>query len=90
MVSNNNYNKEKYSIYREEYYSDCDNDAIMRHRHEKMPRPDCFWVMCSISIGFKTHAFTKITYKGGMFYPKNLGVFDIDDEREDIFYSILN
>lgn len=54
-----------------------------------MPQPDCLWVMCSISIGFKTHAFTKITFKDGIFYHENMGVFDIGDEPEDIFESIL-
>ena len=55
-----------------------------------MPQPDCLWVMCSISIGFKTHAFTKITFKDGIFYHENMGVFDPGDEPEEIFESILN
>ena len=54
-----------------------------------MPQSDCLWVMCSISIGFKTHAFTKITFKDGIFYHENMGVFDIGDEPEAIFESIL-
>ena len=54
-----------------------------------MPQPDCLWVMCSIHISFKTHAFTKITFKDGVFYHENMGVFDIGDEPEDIFESIL-
>lgn len=54
-----------------------------------MPQPDSLWVMSSISIGFKTHAFTKITFKDGIFYHENMGVLDIGDEPEDIFESIL-
>ena len=55
-----------------------------------MPQPDCLWVMCSIRIGFKTYAFTKITFKDGIFYHEYMGVFDIGDEPEEIFESILN
>ena len=47
------------------------------------------WVMCSISIGWKTHAFTKITYEDGIYYHENMGVFDIGDEPEELFESIL-
>ncbi|SEE30191.1 HNH endonuclease signature motif containing protein [Prevotella sp. lc2012] len=54
-----------------------------------MPQPDCLWVMCRISIGFKTHAYTKITYKDAIFYHENMGVFDIGDNPEEIFESIL-
>lgn len=54
-----------------------------------MPQPDCLWVMCSISIGFKSHAFTKITFKDGIFYHANMGVYDPGDEPEEIFDSIL-
>jgi hypothetical protein len=54
-----------------------------------MPQPDCLWVMCSSRIGFKTHAFTKITFKDGIFYHENMGVFDIGDDPENIFESIL-
>ena len=54
-----------------------------------MPQTDCLWVMCSISIGFKTHAFTKITFKDGIFYHENMGAFDVGDEPEAIFESIL-
>ena len=53
------------------------------------PQSDCLWVMCSIRIGFKTHAFTKITFKDGIFYHENRGVYDIGDEPEDMFESIL-
>ena len=55
-----------------------------------MPQLDCLWVMCSIRIGFKTHAFTKITFKDGIFYHENVGVYDIGDDPEDIFESILS
>lgn len=55
-----------------------------------MPQPDSLCVMCSISIGFKTHAFTKITFKDSIFYHENMGVFDPGDEPEEIFESILN
>ena len=54
-----------------------------------MPQPDCLWVMCSIRIGFKSHAFTRITFKDGIFYHENMGVFDMGDEPEEIFESIL-
>jgi hypothetical protein len=45
--------------------------------------------MCSIRIGFKSHAFTRITFKDGIFYHENMGVFDMGDEPEEIFESIL-
>lgn len=48
------------------------------------------WVMCHIRIGWKTHAITKITYKDGIFYHENMGAFDIGDDPEDIFDSIIN
>lgn len=54
-----------------------------------MPQPDCLWVMCSISIGWKSHAFTKITFKDGVFYHENRGVYDIGDEPEEMFEDIL-
>ena len=50
---------------------------------------ETLWVMCNISIGWKTHAITKITYKDGLFYHKNMGVFDIGDEPEELFDDIL-
>ena len=55
-----------------------------------MTDPENLWVMCNISIGWKTHAITKITYKDGIFYHENMGVYDIGDDPEDIFDSILN
>ena len=55
-----------------------------------MPQPECLWVMCAINIGFKSHAFTKITFKKGVFYHENKGVYDIGDEPEEMFESILN
>ncbi len=55
-----------------------------------MPQSDCLWVMCDIIIGFKTHAFTKITFEGGIFYHENKGVYDSGDEPEEIFELILN
>lgn len=51
---------------------------------------DELWVMCNISIGWKTHAITKITFKDGIYYHENMGVFDIGDDPEDLFDSILN
>lgn len=54
-----------------------------------MPQPDSLWVMCNINIGFKTHAFTKITFKDNIFYHENKGVYDIGDEPEEIFELIL-
>ena len=50
---------------------------------------EILWVMCNISIGLKTHAITKITYKDGLFYHENMGVFDIGDEPEELFDDIL-
>ena len=50
---------------------------------------ETLWVMCNISIGWKTHAITKITYKDGFFYHENKGVFDIGDEPEKLFDDIL-
>lgn len=55
-----------------------------------MSDSETLWVMCDIRIGFKTHAFTKITYKDGIFYHENMGAFDIGDDPEDLFDSILN
>lgn len=51
---------------------------------------DKLWVMCSVCIGWKSHAITKITNKDGIYYHENIGVFDIGDEPEDIFDFILN
>ena len=50
---------------------------------------ETLWVMCNINIGWKTHAITKITYKDGLFYHENMGVFDIGDEPEELFDDIL-
>ena len=50
---------------------------------------ETLWVMCNISIGWKTHAITKITYKDGLFYHETMGVFDIGDEPEELFDDIL-
>ena len=55
-----------------------------------MPQPDCLWVMCNIRIGFKTHAFTKIEFKNGIFYHENMGVYDFGDSPEELFEAILN
>lgn len=54
-----------------------------------MPQSDCLWVMCSISIGWKSHGFTKITFEDGIFYHENRGIYDVGDEPEEIFDSIL-
>lgn len=54
-----------------------------------MPQLNCLLVMCGISIGYKSHAITKITFKDGIFYHDNVGVYDIGDEPEIIFDSIL-
>ena len=54
-----------------------------------MKDSDELWVMCSISIGWKSHAITKITFKDGIYYHENMGVFDIGDDPEDLFDSIL-
>ena len=50
---------------------------------------ETLWVMCNISIGWKTHAITKITYKDGLFYNEIMGFFDIGDEPEELFDDIL-
>ena len=55
-----------------------------------MSQPDSLWVMCSVRIGWKTHAITKITFNNGIFYHENIGVYDIGDEPDEIFESILN
>lgn len=54
-----------------------------------MPQSDCLWVMCRHKIAFKTHAFTKITFEDGIFYHDNKGVYDVGDEPEEMFESIL-
>lgn len=74
--------KEK-AIFSTNHYGDS---TVLR---SGMTNSDCLWVMCSIHIGFKTHAFTKITFEDGIFYHENMGVFDIGDEPELIFESIL-
>ena len=55
-----------------------------------MPKPDSLWVMCDVRIGFKTHAFTEITFEDGIFVHYNRGVYDIGDDPDDIFESIIN
>lgn len=52
--------------------------------------PDNLWVMCSVSIGWKSHAITKITNTDNIYYHENIGVFDIGDEPEELFDFILN
>jgi hypothetical protein len=54
-----------------------------------IPQAECLWVMCDINIGFKTHAFTKITFKDGIFYHENKGVYDEGDEPEELFDIIM-
>ena len=54
-----------------------------------MTDSETLWVMCNISIGWKTHAITKITFKDGIFYHENMGVYDIGDEPEEMFDNIL-
>lgn len=55
-----------------------------------MPQPDSLWVMCGIRIGFKTHAFTKITFKDGFYFHENMGAFDTGDNPEELFESIMS
>lgn len=55
-----------------------------------MPQLDCLWIMCRISIGFKTHAFTMITFKDGIFYHRNNGAYDIGDEPDKLFDMIMD
>ena len=66
--------------------NDWGESSVLRYG---MPQADCLWVMCDISIGFKTHAFTKITFKDGIFYHENKGVYDIGDDPEEMFESIM-
>lgn len=66
--------------------NDWGESSVLRYG---MPQADCLWVMCGISIGFKTHAFTKITFKDGFFYHENKGVYDFGDEPEEMFESIM-
>lgn len=47
------------------------------------------WVMCRVHIGWKTHAMTRITFKDGIFYHENMGIYDIGDEPEKVFELIL-
>ena len=51
---------------------------------------DTLWVMCHIDLGFKTHAFTEITFEDGIFYHENKGVYDVGDEPEALYESIMN
>lgn len=55
-----------------------------------MPKHDSLWVMCDIRIGFKTHAFTEITFEDGVFVHYNRGVYDIGDDPDDMFESIIS
>ncbi len=55
-----------------------------------MQDKDTLWVMCKVELGWKTHAFTKITFKDGIFYHENMGVYDIGDDPEEIFDSLVN
>ncbi len=54
----------------------------MRNQKELM-------VLCDISIGFMTDAITKVTYKDGVYYHENMGVFDPGDDPEELFKEIL-
>lgn len=53
-----------------------------------MPNKESLWVMCAIAIGWKTHAFTKVTFKDGIYYHENMGVYDSGDDPEELFESI--
>lgn len=54
----------------------------------KMTNPETIWVMCDVSIGWKSHALTKITFVNNLFVHESKGVYDIGDEPEEIFASI--
>ena len=54
-----------------------------------MKDSESLFVLCSVSIGWYTHAITKITYKDGIFYHENMGALDLGDDPEDVFDSIL-
>lgn len=55
-----------------------------------MKDSESLFVLCSIRIGWYTHAITKITYNDGIFYHENMGTLDLGDDPEYIFDSILN
>lgn len=54
-----------------------------------MTDSETLWVMCNISIAWKTHAITSITFENGIFYHKNVGAFDMGDDPEILFDEIL-
>ncbi len=53
-----------------------------------MPNKEALWVMCKVSIAWKTHAITKITFKDGLFYHENMGAYDAGDNPIALFDSI--
>lgn len=55
-----------------------------------MDKVGSLWVMCRIRVGWNTHAFTEITFKDGIFYHENMGVYEAVDKPEEVFESILN
>lgn len=54
-----------------------------------MTGSETLWVMCNISIAWKSHAITKVTYKDELFYHENMGALDIGDDPEGIFEELL-
>ena len=68
----------------------CKNDygesTILKYGLEDS---DNLWVMCRVHLGWKTHAMTRITFKDGIFYHENMGVYDIGDEPYRVFDLIM-
>lgn len=54
-----------------------------------LPNSSTLWVLTSLSVSYKTHGITKITFNNELFEHENMGVFDFTDEPEDLFKSII-
>lgn len=48
------------------------------------------WVMSRTNMIFKNYGYTQITFKDGIFYHRNKGVYDLGDEPYKIFDMIMN
>lgn len=48
------------------------------------------WVMCRTDMFIKNFAYTQITFKDGIFYHRNKGVYDIGDEPYKMFDMIID
>ena len=47
------------------------------------------WVMCRTNMIVKNYGYTQITFKDGIFYHRNKGVYDIGDEPYRVFNLIM-